>query len=457
MSLLNSLQTGMTGLKAAQQSISATSHNVTNALTPGYSRRDVDLSISSPLQRNGVWIGTGVNVDSVNRSADFLLATQQIAQSGIASSANTFGGDLQVVETWFDETSVSGGRLSLAAFFDALNKSTSNPADGGLRADVIQTGTALADSLNSTTEALGEAKDLFIGRLDANVLDVNDVLDDIATLNQQIVTGGGSLEAGDLADKRDLLLRQSAELIGSTTHFEADGSATVFVGGHAVVSGQEARKLYLEQPIGGAPKITVAVDNGRADVTGAVGGTIEGHLDARASVDGYVDDLNNFAMTFADAMNTQHNAGFARDGTVGQDLYSYTVGAEAASITFNAVVAADPELLAFSGDPTAFAGDATNLEALIAIEDVALFGSRTASDFLSSLTSRVGADLAGAQNTADRQNAVIADLDSLSKSLHGVDLDEEAANLISYQTAYQASAKVIATADQLLGTLMELI
>ena len=69
----------------------------------------------------------------------------------------------------------------------------------------------------------------------------------------------------------------------------------------------------------------------------------------------------------------------------------------------------------------------------------------------------MGNDIANAASTANREANVLGDLNELSQGLHGVDLDEQAANLLTYQTAYQAAAKVVQVADSLLGNLMEII
>jgi flagellar hook-associated protein 1 FlgK len=457
MSLFNTLYTGQSGMEAASRGIDATSHNVANALTPGYHRRGVDQSLSDPIQQSGLWIGTGVEVNAIARSADQLLGTQIVAQTGVAGAAATLQSDLSVVEAWFDETSVPAARLSLSAFFDALNESTIDPSNSSLRQAVLQTADNLAGKINDTHQALQDTAGLFDDRLQATVSTVNSQLGEIARLNEAIVTGGGALENGDLADQRDLLLGVVANSAGTTAHFEADGSATVFVGGHAIVSGNEARSLKLETPLGGTPRLLVSADDGQVLANDSIGGVIAGHLDARAAVDGYGDQLDGFATTFADAINTQHTAGFDRTGAAGLNLFSYDPTNAAASMQLNTALANQPDLLAFAADPAALAGDGINLAAMMSIETQALFGTNTASDYLSALTSTVGADIKDAGDSAMREGAILADLNELNHNLHGVDMDEEATNLIMYQTAYQAAAKVVTVTDNLMGTLLGLV
>lgn len=457
MSLLTALYNGRSGLDAAQQGISATSHNVSNALTDGYHIRNVQQSVSTPIQQSGIWIGTGVDVTAIARSADNLLASRQVAQTGVTSTADTLAKDLSVVETWFDESASQGPRLSLTALFDALNQASADPGDSGLRSDVLQTAQTLAGSIRGTAEAIEQAAELYDNRLGFVIDSVNEQFKAIAQLNEQIIQAGGGLKAGDLADQRDAILTQVAQDTGVTAHFEADGTATVFMGGHAVVSGGEAREMIYENPPGGSPAVYVSADDGRLPVTSSLGGTMGGHLQAHATVSGYGQDLDEFAQQFADAMNTQHSAGFDRTGAAGGNLFDYDPADAANSFELSATLVGNPDGLAFAGDPSALAGDGVNLAALADVENTQISGTQTAGDALSSLTSRVGNDIANAASTANREANVLGDLNELSQGLHGVDLDEQAANLLTYQTAYQAAAKVVQVADSLLGNLMEII
>jgi flagellar hook-associated protein 1 FlgK len=96
---------------------------------------------------------------------------------------------------------------------------------------------------------------------------------------------------------------------------------------------------------------------------------------------------------------------------------------------------------------------------LIDVESTKIFStaSESAGEFLSSLLSNVASDTAQAAADASQNSTRSGDLESLMKSLTSVDLDQEATSLIEFQAAYQASAKVIRAADELLQTLMSII
>jgi flagellar hook-associated protein 1 FlgK len=119
---------------------------------------------------------------------------------------------------------------------------------------------------------------------------------------------------------------------------------------------------------------------------------------------------------------------------------------------------ADPSLFATAGAATAAAGDAGNLIALADLEGQDLFsgGTRTAAEAMGDIYTSVGRQAAQAE--LDRAgNAVrLDDLSSLRESISGVDLDEEAANLLQWQAAYQAAARVVTATNDMVGVLMDM-
>ena len=87
--LLGMLSTARRGLTASRIAMDVTSHNIANATTPGYTRQRADQSASMALMTaQGLFIGTGVNVDSVNRLRDRLVDSQYRQANGLFGSAN---------------------------------------------------------------------------------------------------------------------------------------------------------------------------------------------------------------------------------------------------------------------------------------------------------------------------------------------------------------------------------
>lgn len=458
--LYNNINVGSTGLRVASSGINVTSHNVANVNTEGYSRRTVTSVTRDPVTRKGLLFGTGANVSLLGRAADRLVDDQLVTVVGEESAADVAYTTLTAVEAYFDESALSGPATRLREFFDSLIELEADPSDLGLRQQALQAGDFLGRSVRQTAQAITTTQGLIEDELDDTVGDINDRLQAIADLNEDILAGGGALAAGDYADQRDALIREVAEDIGATVHYAATGEATLFLGGHAIVSGSHARELTVTSGGGAAP--TVYLNAGTAasaiDVTAELGGKFGGLSTAWTTTNGYLTDLNTWVDDFATAFNTQHAAGFDSTGAAGGNFFDFTVGSEAVTFDLDATLATDVSLIAAAGAATAAAGDDANLELLIASESTLnhVGGTLTAQEALSKIYGQVGRDVVGLERQRDAYEAQLFDLEELRTAISGVDLDEEAANLLQWQAAYEASARVITTTNQLLDTLLSM-
>jgi flagellar hook-associated protein 1 FlgK len=450
MGLMDAISTGRRGLAAASAGIDVTSQNISNVNTIGYSRRKVVQTTTDPVLRRGLFMGGGPAVNGIARATDRLLGVRLVAASGAASEAAAVHTALTNAEGHFD----AGTTLSDAtdALFDSLSALTTDPSDtGGRRATV-----AAASTLAATVARIGNGLQGDLDDLDASMATrlegVNARLGEVASLNKAIGRLGADLGPGDLLDRRDQLVRELGEEVGATVDFDADGQATVLVGGHAVVSGNEARTLRLDTS-GATPELLVSAGSGALRVTSDAGGAIGGALSARATVEGWLADLDDFATTLATTVNAQHAAGFDRAGNPGGDVFTFTAADPAASFAVSAALA-DPDALALAGAATASPGDGDNLVAFLALESSSVFGGRTAASALAALSSQVGSDVSTAETDATTLDEQLADVDAMRDSLASVDTDEEAIKLIEFQTAYRAAARVLSVGDEMLRTLL---
>jgi len=447
MGLLDTLYTGASGMAAASAGIDATAQNVANASTIGYQRRSVDQSTSSPVVRGGLAMPTGVDVQRIAREGDALLGMQQLSQAGTASQASTLADQLSAVEGVVDESDGSGPRGALDAFFDALTAASTDPSDPGLRSEVVRAGEELAASIQQAADQLQATQEAQQEAVSVRLPPLNAKLQEVASLNQRIVALGGEAEAADLVEQRERLMRELSEDAGFTARIESSGAATVMLDGHAVVSGEEARSLVS----GGGTRVELEVDDGTVAVD--LGGELGGLVEAHDVLDTWLAELDTFAADFADAVNGQNAAGFLPGGGAGGDLFAYDPADPRNSFDF----VVDGDGLAFASDAAGLAGDGGNLLGLLALQDAAVVGGGTPGDHLSALTDQVAGDVASAAGDAENQQLMLGDLDLVASQRFGVDMDAEATNLIVYQTSYQAAARVIATANETLGALMELV
>jgi flagellar hook-associated protein 1 FlgK len=268
-----------------------------------------------------------------------------------------------------------------------------------------------------------------------------------------------------LQDQRDLVIRELAELTGSTVRFKADGQAIVMIDGHVVVQEENSRSLSYYEDSNGDPQLAVSANAGRITITDAIGGKFGGKLSAYDTTSTLLSDLDTWVTTFATAFNTQHQAGFDQSGNTSLDFFSFSTVSAAGSLSIDANLLADTSRIAGAAAVNAVtgfpdAGDRGNLDLLIDLENSQVYGSNssyTARQQLTSMYAGLAREVNDAASDYEMEAMRLEDIDELRSSISGVNLDEEAVKLMQYQASYQAAAKVISVTNRLLGEIMEIV
>ncbi|MFT7520387.1 MAG: flagellar hook-associated protein 1 FlgK [Kiritimatiellia bacterium] len=459
MSLLSNLLIGQSGLRAANAGISATSHNVANSGSPGFTRRRLVNGVANPLRHGRVWLGQGATTQGMERVTDHLMTTRRIQQAGVQSQKGFAWRTMRSIDRVMDAGEGSTSKDALDSFFDSLTRATADPSDQSLRRGIVRSGQFLVSLVARDGRAFQNAIDDHESDAANSLPVINEKLAKVALLNRAIKSSvSQGLTAGDFSDQRDLLLRDLGELAGINVHLESNGVATVFMGGHVAVTGEESRTLSSDVSSGDLRILMSTSRDEFVNITSGMGGEIGGHLEVRELSTDYLGRLNTFAEDMATAMNTQHRAGYDYLGAAGGDLFSFDASNAAQTLTMSANVLSNPEHIAFGGTTPTLSGDIDNLRLLIGMENnLIVDGARTANQWLTDIVTEVGTDIANLEQLAITHEAVLRDMDEMDQNLHGVDLDEEATQLVMYQAAYQASARVISTSQDMLGILMELV
>ena len=457
MSLLSSIQSARSGLSTSSTAIETTAHNVSNVSTEGFHRRRVERGQPEQLNRKGVHLGQGVRAIRVRRATDDLLGARMFEQMGIAGKSSWTSSSLQQVEAAFNESDSSGIAQTLEELFDSMSRATSDPSDSGLRMSVVRKGEIFARAVNRTSDSLSDAMGDYESDMEEMMENVNSVAKNLAEINVSINASGDSLGAGDMLDSRDRLVDQLAREVGGQVDYAPNGTATVFIAGHAIVSGVSHREMSLGTDSSGEPVVEMSVDSGNVVMTDNMMGKMGGLVQARNLVKGYLEDLDTFASDFSDAINTQHTSGFDVSGSAGSDMFSYTTGQASSTLEFDSALLADPNGLAFSGSATGGVGNDDNLKNLLSLQSTNIFNSGTTNsgEFAANLISEVGNDISKFSGLAAAEGEHLSDLEGMMESLTGVNLDQEATDLIEFQAAYQAAAKVIRAANSLIDYMIE--
>ena len=450
MSLNSLFSTARQSLLASQAATQATSTNVANVETPGYSRRTVSLQ-SRPPGRGGVFLqssptaGGGVAVEGFERSRSGILdravRTGRTASGGAGEGAVLLAG----LEA---QLAPDGGDAFLGAigrFFDAWSDVADAPTNLGSRDALLAAADGLAGTLRGADERLRDYGAAVRQDLDATVGRANALFGEVAALNTAVQSAAArGVPDADALDRRDLLLDELAGLAPITIRDQPNGAVTVSIGGMAVVQDAQARPVRLEAD--GAGRLGLYADGSpRALSLGAVdGGALGAQLDVvGAAVPGARRALDALAADVVTRVNAAHAGGIGLDGVSGRPFFD-PAGVTAATVTRSAGLDARA-IAAGAGGP----GDGSVATAIAGLADDA---GGTAVRTLAGIGSQVRRASAAAQGSA----AVTAQAEALRDGVSRVSLDEEMANLIRYQQAYAASARVLQTAESLFDTLLSL-
>jgi flagellar hook-associated protein 1 FlgK len=250
------LSVGLSALNVARKQMEVAAQNVSNANNPGYSRQRVEIAaIGNPIVAGIATrtdsTGGGVSVSGVFRTVDEFLQARSLVEHSTNSSLQRSKALLDRVELAFNEPSDTGLQAQLADFWAGWEDVANNPADLAARSQLVQRGITLSTTINQTASDLENLWKTSVEQLQTVVTGVNGTAKSIAELNGSIkrATAAG-LSPNALLDQRDALALQLAEQIGGVVKASQLGQVDVYVGGTAVVRGEDAETLYVDNQTG---------------------------------------------------------------------------------------------------------------------------------------------------------------------------------------------------------------
>lgn len=163
--------------------------------------------------------------------------------------------------------------------------------------------------------------------------------------------------------------------------------------------------------------------------------------------------LDTLAYNFANAVNTAHRSGYDLNGNTGTNLFVAPTAVAGAALNLQVAITQPSQVAASSDTSTGGNGNVTKL---LAVADTAIAGGETASQYYASLVFQAGSMVSQATAQQTASQAVLTQLQNQRSALSGVSLDEEATNLIQYQRAFQAAARVVNTIDECLQSALQM-
>jgi len=442
--LTTALSIATQSLMVQQEALQVATNNIANANTPGYSREVLDLQENPPVQQSSLWFGTGVSANKVESIRDQMLELRiydETQQQGNAQAQSTA---LQQVEGLFSNPTQGIG-ADLTAFFNSINQLSTDPTSIPVRQSILTAANNLANDFHSTVtqvDAIQHNQDLSVTQ---SVSQINQLTTQIAALNGQIAPLQQlGQEAGGLEDQRNELIGQLSQLTNVQVTQSDQGETLSTGNGTPLVVGTQSFALTTATGAGGMQHIFAQ----GTDITGTLtGGQLGGVLAVRdQSIPDVLSDLDGLAGGLAANFNAAQKKGFDLGGNQGQDFFAPAAPGAGAAAAFQ-VLATDPNAIAASSDGSP--GSNGNLANLLAVANQKLPSGATPIDDYSNLVFNVGNWSSQAQAQATATQASLQQLNNQRASVSGVSIDEETTNLLRYQNAYQAAARVISTIDTL--------
>lgn len=423
------------GLMATQIAINVVGENVANTTTDDYSRKTTTLSSTSD---------GGVTVSSINRVSSQYLNTQLWNASSDSGYYTEYSEYLSSTEEILSSDTMGIDTL-LDDFYTALSAASSDPDDDSLRETALSSAESLANGFNWISENLNSQFDSISEELDTSVSSVNDLTSTIAELNDQIASlqaQGG--DTSSLEDSRDSAVTELASMLDITVTTDSDGSYTITLSqGQPLVIGGTAATLAEDDG-----DVTLTYGTQTFSVSEDVGGSIGGLIDYEENVlEPTLTSLNELAAQIADDFNSLQTSGYDINGDSGTALFTYDSDNAAGTLSISDDFTSDD--LAFSNSATDGSSNNENLLEMLDLQD-------DENDTYTTLVGSIAIKSSSASDQLEANETLVSNIEDSISSNSGVNSDEEAADLLVYQNAYEANAKVISVASELFDTIISM-
>jgi flagellar hook-associated protein 1 FlgK len=453
--LSGSLSIALQALSADQGAVAVTTNNVANANTPGYAREVPVFQENPPITYGSLQFGTGVSLGQTQSIRDNILQIRIDQESQQSGQLNSFVNSMQQMQALFNEASGVGLQTPMTNFFNAWQQLASDPTNLNYRQNVITSAQNLADAFHQISNGLTSQQTNLDLSVQQGATQVNQLTTQIAQLNGQVaaISGAGQDSSG-LVDQRNQLIQQLSGLVDVSYVSSGNNGLTLTTssGAPLVVGNQSFQLTTGTDPTTG---LTHIYSQG-TDITSSItSGQIGGELQARdQQIPATLASLDTLAAGIANAVNTQSAAGYDLNGNPGGNFFAPPPAGGAGAAASLQVAITDPALVAASSDGTT--GSNGNASAMAALANQTIVAGQTPAAYYSGMVFQIGNTVSNAQSEQSANQLVLQQLQNQQGALSGVSLDQEAANLIQYQQAYDAMARVVTIISDLTQSAVQL-
>ncbi len=260
-SIFNALHIGYSGLNVAQNGINTTGHNIANAENEGYTRQRVISGASTPLSTGPGQVGNGSEVLDIKRVFDNFVFDRYTAVSSDKEYSDFETKTLEELSTYFPEIDGVGIKADLVEYYNMWQTFADNPDNDAIKLALATQSKTLTEHIRYTQDQVKGLQSQLNDQLSVNINEVNSLASQLADLNKsiEIAEAGKTYTANDLRDKRNVIERSLARLIGADTNagqlesnIQIDsssntktGSYTVSINGFNIVDGSTYHPIHI--------------------------------------------------------------------------------------------------------------------------------------------------------------------------------------------------------------------
>ena len=475
--LLASLLSSAGALEAYGQVLENSQNNVSNASTPGYAKQSVYLYALPFDPESGVTGGVA--------AGKVISARDEFSEQAVRQQSSGLGYQQQLVDSLtavqsnFDISGNQGVPLALNNLFQSLSGWGATPGSEAARLTVVQSASDVARAFQQASANVSIQASNAEQQIGQTVGQINQLVAQVQTYN--VIAMQGSQNDGGLSANMHAIVEQLSSLVGVTATFQSDGTVNLMMNGETpLLLGDQQYKVSssLYQPqeppptnVNSPASVRIQASDGSDITVRTTGAQLGALLHLRNQIlPTYIGDasqpgdLNVMAKQLADRVNQLLTSGNISDGppaVPGIPLFTYDAANAtntAASLSVDPTVTPDQLAAISPGPPEVSNGVPLALSALAnPIQDADKVNGVSYSQFYGQLAGRVGSALNDATNSQEVQQSLLSQAKNLRQQYQGVSLDEEAATLMQFQRAYQATSKFLTVIDQLTDSAINML
>lgn len=480
------LSNAVAGMRTSERGLGVAGHNISNIATPGFSKQQLITKDSFYINLPTVGqIGTGVDVDELRQLRDNFLDINYRKENSSGGYWDIKNTNLQEIQTMLDEPYGNGLQAAMDEFWGGWQDLVKEPESLTARSLLRQKSNVLINSFNNIGKQLSNLQSDINKEIVSKVNEINDIAKEIADLNMKIKTNEFKGDnANDYRDKRNLLLDNLSKIVDVEFSETQDLLMDVKIGSIHLVNGVTYNKMTIKENVTGSSYVAPAWE-GTGDLVTIRSGQLRGYIETRGefaqgaigsisdgSPDGVVnidekqtipsikEKLNELLNLLTTNINTIHQAGYGIDSlaSTGIDFFTTIDPSKPMEMENVQVNPALFDLSLIAASSTMAKGDGTNAQKMIDLRSAKLMGTITDSlnfdEFYRDTITKIGTQAQEAERLSDNQSGLLASIENKRESISGVNLDEEMADILKYQNAYQANVRMVNVLDEMMDKII---